>query len=78
MLRRFLDKIPWSLLVPFAAIMGLAPFRPEPHLFEKTRMLINGQLVKPIDVFDLCLHGAPLLLVIGKFLLRPLVSMDNN
>jgi len=31
-------------------------------------MLVNGQLTAPIDIFDLFLHGVPLLLVAGKLL----------
>jgi hypothetical protein len=36
---------------------------------EKLRMLANGQLIRPLDIFDLLLHGAPVLLVVGKLLL---------
>ena len=40
--------------------LGLAPFVPEPHLVEKVRWVIAGGAgMKPIDVFDLLLHGAP-------------------
>ena len=59
---------PWTVLLPVVIILGLAPFRPEPHLVEKLRILANGQLTAPIDIFDLFLHGAPLLLVAGKLL----------
>ncbi|HMV67432.1 MAG TPA: hypothetical protein PKA64_11325, partial [Myxococcota bacterium] len=38
--------------------LGLAPFTP-PHVLEKLGMLARGELVRPIDVFDLLLHGAP-------------------
>ena len=62
---RWLDMIPlWALAVA-ALVLGLAPFTPEPHLFEKLRMLAAGSLAQPIDIFDLALHAAlPLLLVI--------------
>jgi hypothetical protein len=44
--------------------LGLAPFSPEPHLVEKARMLFSGALTRPIDIFDLVLHGAfPVLLI---------------
>jgi hypothetical protein len=46
--------------------LGAAPFTPEPHLVEKLRMLAQGQLVKPLDMFDLALHGAPLVLLVLK------------
>ena len=68
MIARFLSRIPWVFLLPVAIVLGLAPLRPEPHLMEKLRMLVHGQLTRPVDIFDLFLHGAPLLLVAGKLL----------
>lgn len=58
--RRYL---PYRLLLPVALVLGLAPLRPEPHLVEKIRMLAGGSLSRPIDVFDLLLHGTPALLL---------------
>jgi len=62
-------KLPsYSFLVPAALLLGLAPFVPEPHLTEKVRMLFTGQLSKPIDIFDLFLHGTlPALLIVKGF-----------
>jgi len=54
-----LDPIPFSLLILACLTLGLAPFFPEPHIWEKLKMLVAGNLVKPIDVFDLVLHAAP-------------------
>lgn len=65
---RLLQRISWTYLIPVALLLGLAPFRPEPHLLEKLRMLVNGQLTSSIDVFDLIMHGGPLLLILGKLL----------
>ena len=65
---KWLDKIPFALLLVLSLFLGLAPFKPEPHLVEKIRMLLHGHLVKPIDIFDLFLHGtAPLLLLVKIF-----------
>ena len=52
---------PPSLLLPlFAALtLGLAPFAPQPHVVEKLRWLATGQPFRPLDVFDLVLHGSP-------------------
>jgi hypothetical protein len=33
---------------------------------EKVGMLLRGQLVRPIDWFDLVLHGSPWALLAGK------------
>ena len=60
---RWLDRVPLYLLVPLALVLGLAPFVPEPHLWQKLKMLAAGTLVRPIDVFDLFYHGAPALLL---------------
>ena len=62
---RWLDRLPWEVLIVGALLLGLAPFSPEPHLWQKLKMLFAGALVRPIDIFDLLLHGAfPLLLVL--------------
>ncbi len=68
MMSKFFEQIPWVLLIPAALLLGLAPFWPEPHLLEKLRLLIGGQLVRPVDIFDLILHGTPWLFVLGKLL----------
>ena len=67
---KWLDRIPMTLLLPVAVILALAPFSPEPHLWEKLKMLSSGKLVRPIDILDLFLHGTPLALVLVKLLAR--------
>lgn len=65
----FLDQIPLNLLVIAALTLGLAPFVPEPHIWEKLKMLVAGDLSRPIDMFDLVLHATPFVLL-GLKLLR--------
>jgi hypothetical protein len=65
---KWLDKIPLSTLVVISLLLGLAPFAPEPHVWEKLKMLADGTLSKPIDIFDLCMHGTPWVLLILKLL----------
>ena len=62
----FLDQIPLTLLVLAALTLGLAPFVPEPHIWEKLKMLAAGTLTRPIDIFDLLLHAAPFVLLALK------------
>ena len=62
----WLDRIPLLILVPLALLLGLAPFVPEPHLWEKLKMLSAGVLARPIDIFDLAYHAAPVLLLALK------------
>ena len=57
------------MLVVVCLTLGLAPFTPEPHLLEKLRMLTEGELTRPIDIFDLVLHGTPWILLILKLYL---------
>ncbi len=60
-----ISKLPWGLLVFACLTLGLAPFNP-PHIWEKLQMLAKGQLVRPIDWFDLVLHGTPWVLLVLK------------
>ena len=61
-----LDRIPLNLLLIAALMLGLAPFFPEPHLWEKLKMLAAGTLRQPVDIFDLLLHATPVVLLIAK------------
>jgi hypothetical protein len=63
-----LDRLPLSVLLIAALALGLAPFVPEPHLWEKLKMLVAGTLVEPVHVFDLLLHATPVLLLAAKLL----------
>ncbi len=53
-----IDRLPLILLAVGALLLGLAPFVPEPHLWEKLKMLAAGTLARPIDIFDLLLHAS--------------------
>jgi len=64
---RFIEKIPYTLLIVFTLFMLLAPFRPMPHVAEKLMMLKDGTLSRPIDIFDLFYHLAPLFILLMKF-----------
>ena len=60
----WLDKLPITWLALIAGWLAVAPLFPEPHLVEKIRMLVQGSLVRAVDVFDLLMHSVPLLLLI--------------
>lgn len=66
---KWLHQLPWMPVVLAALLLGLAPFVPEPHLWEKLKMLAAGELARPIDIFDLLLHGAPVALLTAKAIL---------
>lgn len=61
-LLRFLDAVPYWLLVLFAVLLAIAPVG-NSHLVEKWRMLFTGTLRRPLDWFDLVMHTFPLLLL---------------
>lgn len=45
--------------------LGLAPFFPEPHIWEKIRWIASGQMPnESIYWLDLLMHGSPWLLLI--------------
>ena len=60
---RWLDRFPLGLLTVLALWLAVAPIVPEPHLIEKLRMLSQGTLNAPLDIFDLLLHSVPLALL---------------
>ncbi len=59
------DQLNWGIVIILCATLGLAPFSP-PHIVEKLSMLIKGNLIKPLDWFDLLLHSIPWILLILK------------
>jgi len=59
----WLDRFPLGWLIAIALWLAVAPIVPEPHLIEKLRMLSQGTLTRPLDIFDLLLHSAPLVLL---------------
>lgn len=69
----WIDTVSLPMLVLFCLTLGLAPFFPEPHLVEKARMLFQGQLTRPIDIFDLLFHLSPFALLAVK-----LIRMAGN
>lgn len=60
---KFIDSLPLPLIVVLCLTLGLAPFFPEPHLWEKLKMLFSATLARPVDIFDLLLHGFPFMLL---------------
>ncbi len=64
-LGELLDKIPWEIAVLLVLSIGLAPYKP-PHIWEKLLMLTGGTLKRPLDWFDLVLHGTPWVILVLK------------
>lgn len=59
----------YLLVLVACATLGLAPFLPEPHLWGKLRWVAGGaEGMRPMDWFDLLMHGAPFLALLGMAL----------
>ncbi|MDQ6993341.1 MAG: hypothetical protein Q9M31_07675 [Mariprofundus sp.] len=67
-LLRWLHCPSMTMLIVAAILLGMMPITPAPHLFEKLSMLLDGSLLKPVDMFDLFWHGWPLLWIALRLL----------
>lgn len=65
---KFLDKIPFRTVIIMSIFLGLAPFIPEPHIWQKLKLLVAGDLVKPVDIFDMLFHLAPSMVLVAKII----------
>ena len=65
-----IDRVPMNIAVILALTLGLAPFFPEPHIWEKLKLLATGGLTRPIDILDLVYHAAPWTLLAVKLVRR--------
>ena len=64
-----MKSIPLPFLLLLCLTLGLAPFTPEPHVWEKLKMLPAGTLSNPVDIFDFAMHGLPFILLLLKLIL---------
>jgi hypothetical protein len=64
------DLLSWRWLLLLSAFVLLAPWLAAqvPHLVEKLQMLSSGTLTRPLDIFDLSYHSAPLFFLLFKSL----------
>ena len=65
---KYIDRIPLGPLVIITLVMAFAPFVPEPHLLEKSRMVVNGELTKGIDIFDLFWHSFLIVILVIRLM----------
>lgn len=64
-----MKSIPLPFLLLLCLTLGLAPFTPEPHVWEKLKMVAAGTLSNPVDIFDFAMHGLPFILLLLKLIL---------
>jgi len=75
---KLLDKTPVWILLLLALMLGIAPLGSQPHLVEKLGMLAEGNLVKPIDIFDLVLHSIFIVLLALKLIRMAMVRNKDS
>lgn len=73
----FIDRIPLTFFIAVCASLGMAPFFPEPHVWEKLQMLFDGTLTRQIDMFDLLMHGTPWILLGFKLVIMATKKDDQ-
>ena len=75
---KFIDQLPLTVLIAIALTLGLAPFTPQPHIVEKLGMLFSGSLSRPIEIFDLLLHGTPWALLAIKLIRLGVIQLQDK
>ena len=65
---KWIDKLPLVPLAVIALLLAVLPFGSTPHLVEKVGMLFQGVLTRPIDIFDLFMHGTPAVLLVIRII----------
>lgn len=79
---KLIDRIPLGHLILIALILAVMPAIvppfPEPHLVEKLRMLADGTLTKPLDIFDLFLHATPITLLVIRLVRMGMGKSNSN
>ena len=65
---KWIDEIPLAFLVIATVLMAILPFNATPHLVEKLGMLVDGTLQRPLDIFDLFMHGTPAVLLLVRLI----------
>ena len=61
----------WKVVLLLCLALGLAPYFPEPHILGKIKWILGGATgMKPMDWFDVVLHGFPFVLLIRLVLIK--------
>ncbi len=63
----------WKIVLLLCLTLGLAPYFPEPHILGKVKWILGGATgMKPMDWFDVLLHGFPFVLLIRLLFIKVL------
>jgi|TARA_R110000744_G_scaffold338118_2_gene443311 hypothetical protein len=63
----------WKIVFILCLTLGLAPYFPEPHILGKIKWIMGGATgMKPMDWFDVLLHGFPFILLLRLLVIKVL------
>tara|TARA_R110000868_G_scaffold406838_1_gene687585 strand:+ start:384 stop:599 length:216 start_codon:yes stop_codon:yes gene_type:complete len=63
----------WKIVFILCLTLGLAPYFPEPHILGKIKWIMGGATgMKPMDWFDVLLHGFPFVLLLRLLVIKVL------
>ena len=63
----------WKIVLLLCLTLGLAPYFPEPHILGKIKWIMGGATgMKPMDWFDVLLHGFPFVLLLRLLVIKVL------
>ncbi len=65
-MQKITNLISLKNLIVLTIFLGFAPFLPEPHLWQKLKMLAEGTLSNRTDILDMLFHLTPLAFLILK------------
>jgi hypothetical protein len=54
LLAQILNQFSWPIVIILCLTLGLAPFFPEPHIWEKLKMLASGTLSASRSISSTC------------------------
>lgn len=74
----WMDKLPFLPTIIIVGMLAIAPYSPEPHVWEKLKMLFSGTLVRPVDIFDLVLHGSAAILLVLRVARWGYIKIGNK
>jgi hypothetical protein len=61
----------WKIVLLLCLTLGLAPYFPEPHILGKLKWIFGGAIgMKPMDWFDVIMHGFPFVLLIRLLIVK--------
>ena len=79
---KWIDKMSLFPLLVVTVLMASLPMQGTSHLFEKLEMLSLGVLTRPLDIFDLLMHGTPAVLlairVVREFVLGIKAEVEQD